>query len=434
MTRTIRALDAVLVYTLEALAVTPALAVQPCPDSNACAHITVDSVSGMPGDNVPVGISFQQGADDGRDGGIDAIAALAMTISFAGGAGNNRLTLVDCSTDSTGLPKSMRPDSALSGFNVTVQNAYCTAARTHCLCPDLLSGITPDAFANVAIFAPRDRVAAALTAITPLPNGHLLSIDFRIGEEAGSSTPLHVFTSWTDDQHPPSTALVSLGDTLDVDQTCVPQPGATPCSGAGAVSQLTITDGVVNVTLLPTATNTLPGTPTLTPTPTEASTPTASATATPTASTTGIASPSPTSTSSDTPTQTSTATITPKPTDTNTPTPTTSSTPTTAASYTPSNTPTLVPTSTPTVVPPTVTPLLPTATETPFALPSPTVPPCSGDCNGDGKVTVDEILTMLDIALGNVSVSACPAGDLNLDGQITVDEILVAVARALNGC
>jgi hypothetical protein len=49
-------------------------------------------------------------------------------------------------------------------------------------------------------------------------------------------------------------------------------------------------------------------------------------------------------------------------------------------------------------------------------------------------VTVDEILTMVNIALGNAPVTTCEAGDANGDGQITVDEILAAVNDALNGC
>lgn len=59
---------------------------------------------------------------------------------------------------------------------------------------------------------------------------------------------------------------------------------------------------------------------------------------------------------------------------------------------------------------------------------------CVGDCNSDGQVTVGEILTMVNIALGNASVEACFAGDANRDGQITIDEILTAVSNALNGC
>jgi len=59
---------------------------------------------------------------------------------------------------------------------------------------------------------------------------------------------------------------------------------------------------------------------------------------------------------------------------------------------------------------------------------------CVGDCNGNGQVTVDEILTLVNIALGKAQLSDCGAGDANNDGQITVDEILTAVNNALNGC
>ena len=54
--------------------------------------------------------------------------------------------------------------------------------------------------------------------------------------------------------------------------------------------------------------------------------------------------------------------------------------------------------------------------------------------HNDGRVTVDEILTLVNIALGNAEVSECEIGDPNNDGQITVDEILMAVNRALEGC
>jgi hypothetical protein len=49
-------------------------------------------------------------------------------------------------------------------------------------------------------------------------------------------------------------------------------------------------------------------------------------------------------------------------------------------------------------------------------------------------VTIDEILTLVNIALGNRPVADCPTGDANGDHQITVDEILRAVNNALNGC
>ena len=59
---------------------------------------------------------------------------------------------------------------------------------------------------------------------------------------------------------------------------------------------------------------------------------------------------------------------------------------------------------------------------------------CTGDCSGDGEVTVNELITMVNIALGTAQVSACMAGDVNGDGEITVNEIVAGVNNALNGC
>jgi hypothetical protein len=61
-------------------------------------------------------------------------------------------------------------------------------------------------------------------------------------------------------------------------------------------------------------------------------------------------------------------------------------------------------------------------------------PLCPGDCGRDGQVTIDELITMVNIALGTRSVSECSVGDTSGDGQITIDEIIQAVNRALNGC
>jgi outer membrane protein assembly factor BamB len=57
---------------------------------------------------------------------------------------------------------------------------------------------------------------------------------------------------------------------------------------------------------------------------------------------------------------------------------------------------------------------------------------CAGDCRGDGKVTVDEIIMLVNIALGNTDISACPMG--RLTPPVTVDQIIQAVNSALNGC
>ena len=60
--------------------------------------------------------------------------------------------------------------------------------------------------------------------------------------------------------------------------------------------------------------------------------------------------------------------------------------------------------------------------------------PCVGDCNEDGQVTVNEIITMANIALGNADISTCFAGDEDGDGEIRISEIITAVNYALNGC
>lgn len=59
---------------------------------------------------------------------------------------------------------------------------------------------------------------------------------------------------------------------------------------------------------------------------------------------------------------------------------------------------------------------------------------CAGDCNGDEDVTIDELIRMVNIALGTAEVGQCSAGDGNGDGEITIDEIVRAVNVALGGC
>jgi len=66
--------------------------------------------------------------------------------------------------------------------------------------------------------------------------------------------------------------------------------------------------------------------------------------------------------------------------------------------------------------------------------PTPIPPACTGDCDRDGHVTIEDLLAMVNIALGNASVLECRNGDPTGNNQITVDEILRAVNRALNGC
>jgi hypothetical protein len=57
---------------------------------------------------------------------------------------------------------------------------------------------------------------------------------------------------------------------------------------------------------------------------------------------------------------------------------------------------------------------------------------CVGDCDGSGTVTVDEVVTMVDITLGTSSAT-CPNGDPDGNG-IDITDIVTAVNNALVGC
>lgn len=59
---------------------------------------------------------------------------------------------------------------------------------------------------------------------------------------------------------------------------------------------------------------------------------------------------------------------------------------------------------------------------------------CGGDCDGNGRVTVDELVRAVNAALGNVPAESCPGLDLNGDGQVAINELIAAVNNALAGC
>jgi YVTN family beta-propeller protein len=60
--------------------------------------------------------------------------------------------------------------------------------------------------------------------------------------------------------------------------------------------------------------------------------------------------------------------------------------------------------------------------------------PCIGDCGEDGDVGVDELIVMVNVALGHDDVGSCLAGDADGDGNIAIDEIISAVSHALGSC
>ncbi len=59
---------------------------------------------------------------------------------------------------------------------------------------------------------------------------------------------------------------------------------------------------------------------------------------------------------------------------------------------------------------------------------------CTGDCDGDGEVAINEVVRGVNIALGNALVGDCTQFDADGDGAVTINELIAAVANALNSC
>lgn len=76
-----------------------------------------------------------------------------------------------------------------------------------------------------------------------------------------------------------------------------------------------------------------------------------------------------------------------------------------------------------------------TRVDTPTATPSPTQRSevCAGDCDGDGMVSIAELVRAVGLAISG-STEGCAAADLDDDGMIAINELIRAVRSALEGC
>ena len=61
-------------------------------------------------------------------------------------------------------------------------------------------------------------------------------------------------------------------------------------------------------------------------------------------------------------------------------------------------------------------------------------PLCAGDCSGDGRVSIDELVLGIDVALNEATAERCSQADPNGDDVVSVDELVSAVNDALVGC
>ena len=59
---------------------------------------------------------------------------------------------------------------------------------------------------------------------------------------------------------------------------------------------------------------------------------------------------------------------------------------------------------------------------------------CPGDLNRDGRVRIEEIVSVVHVALDGCPASGTCPGDLDGDHQIGIDELIRIVGAALNGC
>ncbi len=58
---------------------------------------------------------------------------------------------------------------------------------------------------------------------------------------------------------------------------------------------------------------------------------------------------------------------------------------------------------------------------------------CTGDCNGDGMVSINELILGVNIDLGSQPASMCPPFQ-NAQGMVNIAQLIKGVNNALNGC
>jgi hypothetical protein len=59
---------------------------------------------------------------------------------------------------------------------------------------------------------------------------------------------------------------------------------------------------------------------------------------------------------------------------------------------------------------------------------------CTGDCDGNGTVAINELIRGVTIALGQAVAATCPAIDADGTGEVSISELVTAVRGGLDGC
>lgn len=308
---------------------------------------------------------------------------------------------------------------------------------------------TPPATPTPSATPSASPTASATPTATVTPTGTASATPTRTGTPTSSAIPTASATL-TATPSPTSPATRTPADTAaPATDTPSPSPTVSPTAtlspsamaSASATSSGTTApslDPTPPATAPPTATEVLTATHAVTATPTASppASPSATASVSPSSSVTASVAPTATATASPVSSATTTAGETATPIATASATPDPTGTPSLAASAGPTagaspSAPAAATASATAAAPDaSATPLAPSATATAVA----TVGSCAGDCNGDGAVTVAELVTAVGIALDGRPPVACRAADGGGDGQVTIDDLLRAVTAALDGC
>ncbi len=354
--------------------------------------------------------------------GLTELVACDLTLTSSGSVlagapegGENYLTAFEQLTIAGTVDASMNTPGGSDGINTFTYPARKPPNLTGTVVPG------PDESARATCTTPNQLIPSCLLPCPECGNG---VIEFPetcddLGSPQGcDGCSIYCQTETCDD------GLVCTDDICDPLLGCLNEPVATECVEPTRTATGTAPTSTLTPTATPTPQATFTASATSTPVPTNTPSPslTATSTATPTAT--------PTPTQTETPTWTATPSATPTRTASATSSATATSTSTPSGAHTATVTPTNTPSATPTGT------ITPTPVETATATPSSTPPPpaCPGDCSGEGQVAVNELITGVNIALGNMTVDVCQPFDTNNDRTVTISELIAAVSAALNGC
>jgi hypothetical protein len=77
---------------------------------------------------------------------------------------------------------------------------------------------------------------------------------------------------------------------------------------------------------------------------------------------------------------------------------------------------------------------MPTESGIPTPTPTEPAPACTGDCDGNNAVAINELVVGVNVALDSMPATVCVRFDADDDGRVTIPELIQAVGNALSGC